>query len=133
MKRFLILLASSLCALPLFASASTADSTATMPHPRLILHEGDMEAVHKIVATDQAAARLHSFIARRTDKYLTEPVQQRTMEGRRLLTISRRVEERVIYCAYMYLYTGDRRYAEDRKSTRLNASHSTQSRMPSSA
>lgn len=121
MKRFLLLLATALCALPLFASTATTDSTAIKPRPRLILHEGDMETVHKIVATDPAAARLHRFIARRADKYLTEPVQQRTMEGRRLLTISRRVEERVLYCAYMYLYTGDRRYAERAEAEMLAA------------
>ena len=102
-------------------AATPATDTAVRPHPRLILRDGDMEAVRSLVGNDDAAARMHKFIARRADKYLAEPVQKRVMEGRRLLTVSRRVLERVVYCSYMYLYTGERRYADRAEAEMLAA------------
>ncbi len=119
MRHLFLLLATLFYAVALFAAPATAPDV--RPHPRLILHEGDMEAVRDLVANDDAVARLHKFIASRADKYLAEPVQVRTMEGRRLLTISRRVLERVAYCSYMYLYTGERRYADRAEAEMLAA------------
>ena len=120
MRRLLILFMAIGCSFA--AMASSADDIIAQQHPRLILHEGDMAAVRDMVAKDEAAARLHQFIARRTNKYLAEPVQTRVMEGRRLLTISRRVFERVVFCAYMYLYTGDAKYASRAEAEMLAAS-----------
>lgn len=120
MRRLLILFMAIGCSFA--AMASSADDIIAQQHPRLILHEGDMAAVRDMVAKDKAASRLHQFIARRTNKYLAEPVQTRVMEGRRLLTISRRVFERVVFCAYMYLYTGDAKYASRAEAEMLAAS-----------
>ena len=123
MKHALTLFATIFATIVVFATP--ADSLALRRHPRLILHEGDMEAVHRLVESDEAVARLHGFIARRADKYLDEPVQKRVMEGRRLLTVSRRVLERVGYCSYMYLYTGERKYADRAEAEMLAAASFT--------
>ena len=56
-------------------------------------------------------ARLDGYIVRSANKMLEQPVAEYKKQGKRLLTISRLVLERVLYCSYSYLTTNDIKYA----------------------
>ncbi len=98
----------------LFATISFANGFTPVekPHPRLFMKSGDFNALQTLVSTDSVAEHLHNVIAKRAERYLTEPVSERILEGKRLLSVSRKVLERVSMLSYMYHYTGDVRYAK---------------------
>ena len=109
MKKLLTLIAA--LALLTTANAFEIDKVASLPHPRLILREGDMQAVRHAVTHDEAAIKYHRQIELATEQILDKPVEKRIKKGKRLLGVSREVLRRVSFCAYMYRYSGDIRYA----------------------
>lgn len=56
-------------------------------------------------------ARLDDYIIRRANQMLEQPVAKYKKQGKRLLSISRTVLERVLFCSYGYLTTNDTKYA----------------------
>ncbi len=119
MKRFM-----SAIALLFSVSAmahSTLDYSKLAQHPRLILKSGDIEAVKQKIESDQPLCIIHDVIERRTNEFLTaEPTKYR-MVGKRLLGRCRAVLERVCYCSYMYLVSGDEVYARRAEKEMLAA------------
>lgn len=100
---------------------STLDYSKLAQHPRLILKSGDIEAVKQKIESDQPLRIIHDVIERRTNEFLTaEPTKYR-MVGKRLLGRCRAVLERVCYCSYMYLVSGDEVYASRAEKEMLAA------------
>ena len=109
----------------LFATSATAqaqpDYSKLPNHPRLILRQGDIEAVRQKIENDQPLLIIHDVIERRTNDFLiAEPTKYR-MVGKRLLGRCRAVLERVCYCSYMYLVSGDESYARRAEKEMLAA------------
>lgn len=120
MNRFLFSVV-ALCAVCFAGRSQNFDYTAVAPHPRLILRDGDIEAVRELCKRDSAAMRLHETIVDKAYRYLNETASVRQKQGRRLLHISRAVLERVAYCSYMYLMTDDEIYAKRAEEEMLAA------------
>lgn len=100
---------------------NTLDYSKLAQHPRLILKSGDIEAVKQKIESDQPLCIIHDVIERRTNEFLTaEPTKYR-MVGKRLLGRCRAVLERVCYCSYMYLVSGDEVYARRAEKEMLAA------------
>ena len=100
---------------------TTIDYSKLAQHPRLILKSGDIEAVKQKIENDQPLRIIHDVIERRTNEFLTaEPTKYR-MVGKRLLGRCRAVLERVCYCSYMYLVSGDEVYARRAEKEMLAA------------
>ena len=119
MKRFMLAIA-LLFSVSAMAH-STLDYSKLAQHPRLILKSGDIEAVKQKIKSDQPLCIIHDVIERRTNEFLTaEPTKYR-MVGKRLLGRCRAVLERVCYCSYMYLVSGDEVYARRAEKEMLAA------------
>ncbi len=120
MVRFLFSMI-AFCAVCLVGRSQNIDGTSIAPHPRLVLHDGDTESVRELCKRDSAAMRLHEVIADKAYRYLNETVSVRQKQGKRLLHVSRAVLERVVFCSYMYLMTGDEIYARRAEEEMLAA------------
>jgi hypothetical protein len=119
MKKIVILL---LLALSLAATAQPQpDYSKLTGHPRLILKKGDIEAVKSKIENDQPLRIMHDIIERRTNEFLTATPTKYRMVGKRLLGRCRAVLERVCYCSYMYLISGDEVYARRAEKEMLAA------------
>ena len=119
MKRFMLAIA-LLFSVSAMAH-STLDCSKLAQHPRLILKSGDIEAVKQKIESDQPLCIIHDVIERRTNEFLAaEPTKYR-MVGKRLLGRCRAVLERVCYCSYMYLVSGDEVYARRAEKEMLAA------------
>ena len=81
-------------------------------HPRLLLNDGDVERVRVSVEQVPQVEALYGYIMKRTDRVLEEPVCERKKKGKRLLSVSRLVLERVLSCSCAYLMTGEEVYAD---------------------
>ena len=104
---------------------STPDYSKLSAHPRLILKNGDIEAVRTKIEADQPLRYIHCAIEERANQYLSAKPCERIKTGKRLLTISRRVLERVYYCSYMYLVDGSEIYARRAEQEMLAAASFT--------
>lgn len=101
--------------------SQTFDYSVVAPHPRLILRNGDIEAVRNLYKRDSVAMRLHEIITDKAYRHLNETVSVRQKQGKRLLHVSRAVLERVVFCSYMYLMTEDEIYARRAEEEMLAA------------
>ena len=119
MKRFLLAFA---LLFSLSATAQVAPDYSKLPsHPRLILKKGDIEAVRQKIENDQPLLIIHDFIERRANSFISDEPTKYRMVGKRLLGRSRAVLERVFYCSYMYLISGDEMYARRAEKEMLAA------------
>ena len=103
----------------------TPDYSKLSQHPRLILKEGDIELVRQKIERDRPLRKMHSIIKGRADKHLDLAVSERKKTGKRLLSVSRNVLERVCYCSYMYLVSSDESYARRAEKEMLAAASFT--------
>ena len=119
MKRFALAIAL------LFSIAATAqvqpDYSKLSGHPRLILKQGDIEAVHQKIAADQPLRVMHRHIENKANRLLKVEPMERKMTGKRMLSCSRAVLERVCFCSYMYLVSGKEEYADRAEEEMLSA------------
>ena len=109
----------------LLSSIATAqtqlDYSKLAEHPRLIIKKGDIEAVKQKVESDQPLRIVHDIIERRADGFIPMEPTRYKMVGKRLLGRCRAVLERVCYCSYMYLVSGDEIYARRAEKEMLAA------------
>ena len=110
--------------LSVVATAQThLDYSKLADHPRLIIKKGDIEAVKQKVESDQPLRIVHDIIERRANEFIPlEPTKYRKV-GKRLLGRCRAVLERVCYCSYMYLVSGDEIYARRAEKEMLAAAN----------
>ncbi|MBQ3027149.1 MAG: heparinase, partial [Alistipes sp.] len=120
MKRVLTLIA---ILISLTAVAQVKPDYSKLPaHPRLFLKAGDIEAVRSKITTDIPFRTIHSHIENYTENkimYAAPSVFKK--QGKRLLGVSRRVLERVYFCSYLYLVTGNEKYAHRAEEEMLAA------------
>ena len=82
-------------------------------HPRLIIDHTTVPHIRDLIATDTVAARCYRRVKRSANRTLKQaPSEYKIPDGRRLLSVSRRVKERVRTLAFVYLMEGDRRYVD---------------------
>ena len=121
MKRFAILLASLLLSSVATMATPTPDYSKLPAHPRLIVKSGDVEALRQKLATDAPLAAIHEIIEERSDSFMEKEPTKRIMVGKRLLGRCRTVLERVCFCSYMYLMSGEEVYARRAEKEMLAA------------
>lgn len=79
-------------------------------HPRILLFEGEERQIQELIDSDQKWEKMHFAILEKSNSILGKPVLERTMVGRRLLSISRECLLRVFFLSYSYRMTGDERF-----------------------
>lgn len=121
MKRFAILLVSLLLSSVATMATPTPDYSKLPAHPRLIVKSGDVEALRQKLATDAPLAAIHEIIEERSSSFMDKEPTKRIMVGKRLLGRCRTVLERVCFCSYMYLMSGDEVYARRAEKEMLAA------------
>lgn len=124
MKHLLTIVA-LLSAIIVTAAPSPDYSKIRSTHPRIILKNGDVEAVRQKVETDEAVRTIHLDIEDRATRMLIAQPSVRKKIGKRLLGVSRKVLERVAYCSYIYLLEGDENYARRAEAEMLAAASFT--------
>lgn len=90
-------------------SRLTADN-----HPRVIFTDADFENIASEVTagTNTALSQIHTAIINKATGYVGAADLVRELSGKRLLSVSRNAEERILFCAYAYKTTGEARYLE---------------------
>lgn len=104
--KFILVLASALLFVTGNAHCQLPERLNLSPHPRLVAAE-PMSALLDRVKSDSVLSRMHDYVVECASGVLNEPVCERKKQGRRLLHVSRKVLERVLYCSYVYRMTGD--------------------------
>jgi hypothetical protein len=88
-------------------------STLRPGHPRVMMVPAGFEAIKASVAGGGLPERIFGEVRKSADKTLTAPVSvYEKPDGRRLLSVSRRVQDRVRDLALVHRITGEDRYAK---------------------
>ncbi len=124
MSRLPILLGAALIAAAA-CLVSAADTPVTIPpadqilntlrgeHPRLLLTKDKLETLRQQIQGDELLAKWYGGIEENAEKTLGQkPSIYEIPDGRRLLSVSRRVKDRVRTLAFVYLLSGDKRFAD---------------------
>jgi len=74
-------------------------------HPRLLLLAGEEQAIQRAIKADQTWTNMHQAIVAEADVISKAPLLERTMTGRRLLSISREALRRIFTLSYAYRLT----------------------------
>ncbi|MCG6925723.1 MAG: heparinase II/III family protein [Acidobacteria bacterium] len=90
-------------------------------HPRLLVTPGELAALRSTLDRDPTRQRLADAVVAQAELMLELPPVTRTMEGRRLLGVSRRVVKRVVALAMAYHLEGDARFARRAEKEMLAA------------
>jgi hypothetical protein len=94
-----------------------------LSHPRLLLLEGEEEAIKMNIANDPVWEKMHEAILAECDKIIRQSPVEREMTGRRLLSVSRNCLKRVFFLSYAYRMTGYEKYLR-RAETEMTAAAS---------
>lgn len=90
-------------------------------HPRLLVEPGTFARLKKLVADDPVAKKMYASIRGSANSILDDdPAEYEIPDGKRLLSVSRRILYRVTTLALVYKIDGDRKYL-DRAWAELNA------------
>ncbi|MBT4139054.1 MAG: hypothetical protein HOE48_14135, partial [Candidatus Latescibacteria bacterium] len=82
-------------------------------HPRIMIDENTVSSVQNILNTDPHAPKWFEHLKNETDKILTEaPSHYELPDGRRLLSVSRTVKERVRALMFIHLIEGGDQYVD---------------------
>ena len=81
-------------------------------HPRLLMCPGEENAISRLVAEDEAMARIHRGIIDECNAMLQMQPLERVVEGPRLLKVSREALRRIFWLSYAYRMTCDKAYSE---------------------
>ncbi len=82
-------------------------------HPRLMMDANTLARIKKQIDQDTVAAKTYRRIRREVKETLAKkPSEYSIPDGRRLLSTSRRVKERVRQLAFVYLMEGEKPYLE---------------------
>lgn len=111
MKRFILALLFFAAFAVSPASGQSPDYDRLAPHPRLLLRDGDTEAIRALPSRSANARAVHGRIIAEADRMLAADPVGRVMTGRRLLSVSREALKRIFYLSYAYMTTQDECYA----------------------
>ena len=81
-------------------------------HPRILLLEGEEQQIRNLIDSDETWKKMHLAILEKSTDLLGDPVLERIMVGRRLLSTSREALKRIFFLSYSYRMTGDERYLQ---------------------
>ena len=82
-------------------------------HPRLMMDANTLARIKEQIARDTVAAKIYRRVKRETREILAQkPSEYSIPDGRRLLSTSRRVKERVRHLAFVYLMEGGKPYLD---------------------
>ena len=90
-------------------------------HPYLIMTTEDEAVIRSAVQTDGMWKEYHAFMMEEADNLLGKPNCQRTVQGRRLLEVSREILRRTLILGYAYRMSGEAKYARQAESELDNA------------
>lgn len=79
-------------------------------HPRILLLKGEEQQIHDLIASDETWEKMHFAILEKSNDLLGDPVLERVMTGRRLLSVSREALKRIFYLSYSYRMTGEEKF-----------------------
>ncbi len=124
MSRLPICLAAAVIAAAV-GHAPAADSAVSIPpadqilktlrpeHPRLMLTQEKLASLKQQIKQDKLLAQWYAGLQKSAEKTLGhKPSIYEIPDGRRLLSVSRRVKERVRLLAFVYRLSGDKRFAD---------------------
>lgn len=98
---------------PLAAQVDSVTSQTNMPaHPRILLYNGEEEAVKKTINSDKTWLKIHDGILAECDRLLGVAPVERKQIGRRLLSTSREALRRVFFLSYAWRMTRDNKYVQ---------------------
>lgn len=83
-----------------------------LEHPVLLLQKGEESQIKDLIAEEPVWEEMHFAILRRCNDFLGQPLLQRKLTGRRLLSVSRECIRRMFYLSYAYRMTGQERFLE---------------------
>lgn len=89
-------------------------------HPRLLLTDTQMQAVRDRLPTQPALQNIANAVQRRAEAILSEAPVKRVLQGRRLLSQSRRCLERILHLGTAWRLTGNPKF-RDRAENELLA------------
>ncbi len=103
------------------AAAGDLFKTLRPAHPRLMLTDDALARIKRLIQSEPHPRRWYASIRAEADEVLGQPPSRHEIpDGLRLLSVSRRVKERVQTLALAYRIEGDRRY-RDRIWTEIEA------------
>ena len=104
------------------SQTSFVDVSAKMPsHPRLLLFKGEEKALLKNINKDPYWKDIHNSYINEAKIIIDIPVNERKMEGRRLLGVSRENLRRIFCLSYAYRMTGEKKYLDRAEKEMLAA------------
>ena len=103
-------------------SDSISVSTSIPNHPRLLLLKGEEKELLKNIRKDAYWSEMHASVLKAADRIITLPLNERKLEGRRLLDVSRSNIQRIFFLSYAYRMTGETRYSERAEAEMLQIS-----------
>ena len=100
--------------LPVRAQTATSFDTLQKQHPRLFIHDSELPAIKKAIATDPFVKIVYEQQLAVGEKLLTMPPDQYFIGGSEhtLLGTARDLEGRIFTLAGLYRITGDKRFAD---------------------
>jgi hypothetical protein len=90
-------------------------------HPRLLMLKGEEKVLLKRIAKDAYWQKIHSKIIEESNLMLQLPVNEKVMDGRRMLAVSRENIRRIFYLSYSYRMTKNLKYAQRAEKEMLKA------------
>ncbi|WP_404477981.1 heparinase II/III family protein [Novosphingobium sp. BL-52-GroH] len=123
---FVLMTASPAAAEPGHPSADSKDILPELlpMHPRILITDEEMDRARSMAAHDRVYARLIARIIREAESILDEPVIEYALsDGERpsMLGGSRAIIRHVLYTAFAWRWTGDRRFAERARAEMMAA------------
>lgn len=79
-------------------------------HPRILLLEGEEQQIRDLIDSDDIWQKIHFAILEKSNDIIGDPVLQRVMTGRRLLSVSREAIKRIFFLSYSYRMTGNEKF-----------------------
>lgn len=117
MRYVKIIILVSLMAFPDFVRCHAQD----MGHPRLILRKGEEAALAANLAKDATWTRLHEIVLEESERLLELPDQEYKLSVRKAMHEQCcETVRRMLFLAYSYRMTGDRRFLDKAESLALN-------------
>ena len=81
-------------------------------HPRILLLEGEEDAIRQNIAADEIWKKIDGFLISECDKIIGRPPVERVLIGRRLLDKSREALRRIFDLSYAWRMTSEKKYLD---------------------
>ncbi|WP_300600758.1 heparinase II/III family protein [Niabella sp.] len=97
-------------------SGNTKSASAPLTHPYLIMNMETQREIKKAISSNKTWQDYHNRMIEGADSILLAPVLNRTVDGRRMLEVSRECLRRILLLGYAYRMTGKESYAQRAES-----------------